>query len=246
MFHVKHPRKTTGEPDKIAARTTELVQSTLRTVGLAPGEHFWPRIERYARALALWGGTINLTAAPDDHAELAFHIVDSLGPLIVPLTIAGLAFGSSVQEAFASGRRALDLGSGGGLPGLVLAAASEAHFTMLEARRKRASFLSVTAAEMGLSNVEVDQQHRKPEELMSGFDVTTGRAFAQPAMFYRAAGAALRPGGLAILYANPDQKLDIELAGSCGLAEPNRLSYAIPRGNRETKRILAVWRKHSL
>ena len=241
MFHVKHPGKQESiKPDRLAEATVALVEQALRAIGFAPAiADFYDRIERFAAVLALWGGTTNLTAAPDDPDEMAFHIVDSLAPMVV----AGGPESASLRGAFAGGQKIIDLGSGAGFPGLILAAANEAHFTLLEARRKRASFLTVAAAAMGLSNVEVASRY--PEELTAGFAVATGRAFAQPPVFYRAAGRALRADGLAILYANPDQALEPEAAALCGLGELQRPPYAIPRGKREVRRVLAVWRRRS-
>jgi 16S rRNA (guanine527-N7)-methyltransferase len=241
MFHVKHPRKSSAQqPDRIARTAIELVEQTLREIGFVPeNRDLWVRIERFAAALALWGGRTNLTAAPNDSEELAFHIIDSLAPLIV----AGRPEGSILRGAFRNGQRVLDLGSGAGFPGLILASATEAHFTLLEARRKRASFLSVAAAEMGLSNVEVDARRGQPGQQSSTFDVVTGRAYARPAIFYRAAGAALRPGGLAILYANPEQKLEVEATAESGLSGAGLIAYAIPRGSRKVERILSICRK---
>ena len=241
MFHVKHPRKPSAQPpDQIANTAIELVEEALVAIGFVPENHdFLTRIERFAAALALWGDRTNLTAAPDDSTELAFHIIDSLAPLIV----AGRPEGAILRGRFGNGQRVLDLGSGAGFPGLILAAATDAHFTLLEARRKRASFLTIVAAEMGLANVEVDARRRDPEQLRPAFVVVTGRAFAHPAIFHPAAGAALEPGGLAILYANPEQELESRAAAESGLVEVGPIAYAIPRAKRKVERILAVWRK---
>ena len=243
-FHVKHPGKSVPkEPSQVAKAAVELVEKTLGEIGFVPeGRNFLPRLERFLAALALWGGRSNLTAAPDDPVELAFHLVDSLAPLIV----ARRPEGAILRDAFGKECRVLDLGSGAGFPGLILAAATDAHLTLLEARRKRASFLAVTAAEMGLPNIIVDAQRREPDQLSpTFFDVATGRAFAHPRIFYRAASAALRPGGLAILYANPEQELEAAAAGESNLSEVERIAYAVPRGNRKVARILAVWRKRN-
>ena len=85
--------------------------------------------------------------------------------------------------------RVLDLGSGAGFPSLILAAACAADFTLLEARRKRASFLTVAAAEMGLANVRVEPSRTDSMTLEPVFDVVTARAFAEPAIVYRTAAA---------------------------------------------------------
>jgi hypothetical protein len=96
---------------------------------------------------------------------------------------------------------------------------------------------------MGLHNVEVDARRRDPEQLSPAFDVVTGRAFAHPAIFHRAAGAALQSDGLAILYATPEQELESRAAAESGLVETGPIAYAIPRAKRKIARLLSVWRK---
>lgn len=227
-----------GDPQEVARRTGERVATALATTDptLATLE-LLERIERFAATLVDWGRRINLTANPDDPAELAFHIVDSL----MPLVLASRPSGAALRDLFAAGHRVLDLGSGAGFPGLILAAATPAHFVLLESRRKRASFLEVAAAAMGLANVTVDATRREPADLAPTFDVVLGRAFARPARFYRSAAAALRPDGHAILYATPEQPLDLAAATAAGLGNPLTLRYAVPRDRRAVARLLVLF-----
>jgi len=230
------------DPKEIGRATRERVAECLTSLDFSPAAPgFLERVERFAGALALWGRRINLTATPGDPAELAFHIVDSL----MPLVIATRPEGAALRDLFAPGRVVLDLGSGAGFPGLILAAACAARFVLLESRRKRANFLRVAAAEMELANVEVDATRRDPADLAPAFDVVLGRAFARPAQFHRCAAAALRPHGLAILYATPEQPLDLEAATAAGLSGHLRLPYVVPRDRRPAARLLALWRKPS-
>ncbi len=165
---------------------------------------FLDRMEKFAAILARWGAKMNLTAHPEDPEEIAFHIIDSLAPLVLDSEPAGY----HPRESFAHGRRVLDVGSGAGFPGLVLAGASDAAFTLCEARRKRVTFLNVAIAETGLANVTVEPKYLSPADLDGDFDLVTSRALGPPAEFYRIAAAALRKGGIAILYANPEQRLE--------------------------------------
>src|SRR5260370_19130736 len=77
------------------------------------------------------------------------------------------------------------------------------------------------------------------------FDVVPARAFGDPASVYLLAAAALKPGGFAILYASPSQRLRLEEAGASGLCEYRRLSYEVERGHSIVNRIVAVWRRVS-
>jgi 16S rRNA G527 N7-methylase RsmG len=189
--------KTSGAVGALLVSET----SAISDAGLRLRDGFLDRIETFAAALALWGAKLNLTSAPDDPAEIAFHILDSLAPL---------------------------------------AAASDAAIVLLEARRKRASFLSVTVAEMGLSNAQVNSSRTEALRLEPIFDVVTARAFAEPAIVFETARAALKPGGRVILYASPAQRAAIELA-SAGLFDPAVfLEYQVPRGTARVAHTLAI------
>jgi 16S rRNA (guanine527-N7)-methyltransferase len=230
----------TRDPTEIGETTRELVAGFLDTLAFSPAvPNFLERIERFAGALALWGRRINLTAVPDEPGELAFHIVDSL----MPLMLTARPDGPALRELFVAGRSVLDLGSGAGFPGLVLAAGCEARFVLLESRRKRANFLEVAAAEMELANVRVDPTRRSAADLVPTYDVVLGRAFAKPASFYRSAAGALRSGGHAILYATPEQPLDLEAAATARLTSPSTIHYRVPRGSRTVPRLLVLLRK---
>ena len=244
MFHVKHrPReraRALRDPETIAREVRAIVDDSVKRLELLTSQPvFLDRIERLAAALATWGARMNLTAEPKEPSEIAFHIVDSLAPLI----LASRDDGAFLSGTFSAGKRALDLGSGAGFPALVLAAASEAHFTLAESRRKRAGFLTVTASEMGLHNVAVETARVSESHVESIFDVVTARAFGDPASVYRLSAAALKPGGFAILYANPSQRLRLEEAGASGLCEYRRLAYEVERRDSIVNRILAVWRR---
>jgi 16S rRNA G527 N7-methylase RsmG len=234
---------------KIAQRVRAFVGNRL-TIFSSSSERelFLERIARMAALIALWGARINLTAAPGDPREIGFHIIDSLAPM--SLATADV----SLRDAFDAGSRILDLGSGAGFPGLVLASASSARFTLLEGRRKRASFLAVAAADMSLNNVTVWSRFMIPrcsiasrasdhERARCLFDVVTGRAYSSPSAFQSAAASALRAGGMAILYANPAQGLSLSTAEENGLVDFRRVHYAISRSDRKVERILALWRR---
>jgi 16S rRNA (guanine527-N7)-methyltransferase len=200
---------------------------------------FLDRIETFAIELALWGSKLNLTAAPDQPAEIAFHVIDSLAPLL----LARKASHQVLLEGFASGVRVLDLGSGAGFPGLILGAACDAEFVLVEARRKRASFLSVTAAAMGLANVRVESSRADSTALEPVFDVVTARAFAAPAMAVNAAAMALRAGGRAILYATPAQRPAIEAACAGCFESTAFFGYEVARGAVGVAHALAIARR---
>jgi len=236
-----------AEPSEIAPTVRAVVGEHLTRLGYEPtSPDFLDRIEAFAATVALWGSKLNLTSAPDDPDEIAFHIIDSLAPLILAQRTEGPASTAAAALAgtFAVGARVLDLGSGAGFPALILAAAcvidAAPEFALMEARRKRASFLSVAAAEMGLANVRVDSSRTDSIALEPIFDVVTARAFAEPAIVFRTAAAALKPGGRVILYASPAQRAVIEHGGGVDFEPTVFLDYEVPRGGATVTHLLAV------
>jgi 16S rRNA (guanine(527)-N(7))-methyltransferase RsmG len=96
------------------------------------------------------------------------------------------------------GERWLDVGSGAGFPGLVLACCYPGcTFTLLEPHKRRAGFLELMASELGLANVVVDG--RRLSDVDPGFDVAVARAFADPETALRAMLGAVFSGGEAIV-----------------------------------------------
>ena len=92
------------------------------------------RLRQFADLLLRWNATLNLIAARDVSVVWDRHIQDSLQ--LVPLMPAGLT-------------RAIDLGTGGGFPGLVLAIATGVRFDLIESDRRKASFLRTAVLEIG-------------------------------------------------------------------------------------------------
>jgi 16S rRNA (guanine527-N7)-methyltransferase len=220
------------EHARIGSEVRSMLEShrSASDIAAALSEPFVRRMETFASILALWGGRMNLTSRPSDPTETVFHIVDSL--MAVAL----------LPDAFVAGKRVLDLGSGAGFPGLVLASACDAHFTLAEARQKRASFLRVAAAEMALGNVDILTARVSLAVVAAKFDVVVSRAFGPASEFHEIASNALMPGGLAILYSTPSQRLDAAGAKAAGLGLYQRYKYGVPRGSARVEHALATWR----
>lgn len=103
-------------------------------------------------------------------------------------------------------RRAYDLGSGAGLPGVVLAiAVPTCRFVLIESRRKRAGFLELAIERLRIPNAEVF--HGRAEDLWSlssPADLVTARAFAPLDRTWRVAHPLLRPGGRLLFFAGSE------------------------------------------
>jgi 16S rRNA (guanine527-N7)-methyltransferase len=105
------------------------------------------------------------------------------------------------------GERWLDVGSGAGFPGVVLASCfPDTTFTLLEPLKKRAGFLQLTAVDLGLSNVSVDD--RRLEDLDDLFDVAVARALSSPIRALRSMVGAVRAGGDAVVAVGSEAALE--------------------------------------
>lgn len=143
------------------------------------------KLAAFAQLLLKWNATHNLTAIDTPQAVLTHHLLDCLA--IVPTL-------RRLRPAGAT--RVLDVGSGGGLPGIVLAVAQpDWSFTLIDAVGKKTAFLTQAKLELGLTNIEV--VHDRVEELKSAaFDLIVSRAFASLSQFVRLSRAALAPKGV--------------------------------------------------
>ena len=148
------------------------------------------RLEAYLAMLERWNAVFNLTAVRDREAMRLRHLADCLA-VVAPLRreLSGLTGGSP------SSRRILDVGSGGGLPGVILALAEPAwQITCVDAVGKKAAFIQQVASELGLPNLSA--VHSRVEKLqLPPFDAVVSRAFASLGDFVRWTRHALAPGG---------------------------------------------------
>lgn len=152
------------------------LQSTAATLDLPLSAAQADTLIAYLALLQRWNGTYNLTAVRDPAQMLTQHLADCLA-VIGPLR---RAF-SDVH--YRAPHRLLDVGSGGGLPGVVIAALNPAiDVTCVDTVGKKAAFVRQVAAELRLRNLHAE--HARVEQLKAApFDVVTSRAFASLADF---------------------------------------------------------------
>jgi 16S rRNA (guanine527-N7)-methyltransferase len=231
------PRKKVLTPQQIGAEVRAQLAPAIAPLGVVANTHeFLGRIERMAAMLAVWGPKINLTAHPRDPDEIVFHVFDS----IIPISIA------AASKILRLGRthRVLDIGSGAGFPGLVIAAAISSSVTLVEARRKRATYLTEAAIEMGLQNVQVECARAESLDVGAGFDLITSRAVGNPGALFEIAGRGLHRDGVLMLYVSADQKFDdvaSAQAASLGLLDAAISGYDLPHGKQVMRRAIATW-----
>ncbi len=139
-----------------------MVNGELRKSGLEIDNSALKKLERFKKTLSEWNRVHNLTGAKSEE-QIDKQIVDSLWPLTFLPSFNSL----------------LDIGTGAGFPGMVLAIACEDTETVLcEPLQKRAAFLRFVARELNLENVTVEA--KRVEELSKRpFDLITSRAVTQ-------------------------------------------------------------------
>jgi len=152
--------------------TPAVIGAGAAPLGVALDEQQLRQLAAYARLLMRWNATYNLTAIRSGEDLLTHHLLDSLS-LVPPL----------LRITQGAAARALDVGSGGGLPGIVLAiAVPQARLTLLDAVQKKCAFLTQARLELGLTNLEV--MHVRAEALREPpFDIIVSRALATLAQF---------------------------------------------------------------
>lgn len=153
----------------------------------------------YLSLLQRWNATYNLTAVRDPAQMLVQHLVDCLA-VMPPLT---RALGEQ------GGTRVLDVGSGAGLPGVVIAVLCPAvQVVCVDTVGKKAAFVRQAAMELRLANLQVE--HARVEALKQPpFDLITSRAFASLADFVTLTRHLLALGGqwMAMKGQRPDAEL---------------------------------------
>lgn len=171
------------------------------------------RFSRYLELLVVWNKALDLTALETPEAMVKGLFQDAL--LFLPLLPSRRPI------------RVADIGTGAGIPGLPLRIADEEiRLTLVEARRKRVSFLSTVKRELGLTDVEIF--HGRAESVLSehpalagAFDAVVSRAMAPPAELIGLAAPYLMPGGLLIASGPPPgiQRKALPVGAAAGFRE---------------------------
>lgn len=181
--------------------TADSLETALReglaALGLALPDAAVRQLLDYMAALERWNRVYNLTAVRAPAEMLTHHLLDSLA-VVAPLRRhLGLppVPAQAPEGLSAAPVRVLDVGSGGGLPGVVLAiACPDLHVTCVDAVAKKAAFVGQVAASLRLPHLR--GVHARVESLAGPFDLICSRAFASLADFATWSRAALAPHGV--------------------------------------------------
>lgn len=174
------PNTNTNMDSKLA----DTLRNGAEALGLTLSDKQQQKLLAYLALMAKWNRTYNLTAVRDADQMMTLHLLDSL----------------AAMTAFDGARNVLDVGAGGGLPGIVLAiwaaeAQPEMRVSMIDTVAKKTAFLTQAKAELQLSNVSVHTARVEQLHVEQLFDVITSRAFAELNDFINWSNHLLLTGG---------------------------------------------------
>jgi 16S rRNA (guanine527-N7)-methyltransferase len=203
-----------------------------RRIGLTVSEELADAMTLHHDLVVKWAAKTNLTTVTDPVESASLHGVDSL------------LFLEHLPER--SGARVVDVGSGAGFPGVVVALGRpDLSITLLEPKRKKVSFLNVVLAELGRNDVKVVEARLEDAKIFPT-DVVISRATIPPLDLIQRSGPLLASGGRLIVTAGAGAPPleEIKKAGeNAGLVHVRRTESKLPTG--ETRIFDVLDRPHS-
>ena len=173
----------------------------LTALGFSVHEHPVDAYLSYLSLLTQWNRAYNLTSAKKPERMLAYHILDSLSVL-----------------PYLHGEHCLDIGTGAGLPGLILALARpETHWILLDSNRKKIRFVNHAILELKIGNVETVCS--RIEDFKSGrnFSTIVARAYGSLIKICQHTRHLLSPDGRLLAMKGTDISAELEELKNAGI-----------------------------
>ncbi|MGB7815029.1 MAG: 16S rRNA (guanine(527)-N(7))-methyltransferase RsmG [Methylotenera sp.] len=147
----------------------ELLAAGIAEMGLSVSLEAQQKLLSYLELLQKWNKVYNLTAVRDPQEMVTLHLLDSLSVL-----------------PYVKAQSLLDVGSGAGLPGIVLAICRpQLQVTTIDTVQKKAIFMRQVKGELGLENLEVVHARVENFQPTERFEVIISRAFSEIALFIK-------------------------------------------------------------
>tara|TARA_R110002095_G_scaffold85214_1_gene74106 strand:+ start:4748 stop:5404 length:657 start_codon:yes stop_codon:yes gene_type:complete len=184
---------SSATPLELSDDCVRILNQGLRQLDLTLTAEQQALLLRYVSLLHKWNRTYNLTAIRQPEAMIERHLLDSL--CVVP---------------YISGQRIADVGTGPGLPGIVLAIVyPEKQFTLMDSNGKKTRFLQQVKQDLELDNIDIYNGRVEAYPLQQSFDTVISRAFASlhAMLTWTASLAAVDGSFLAMKGAYPEQEL---------------------------------------
>lgn len=163
----------------MSADLARQLQQGIAALGLSIAEPVQRKLLDYILLLDKWNKVYSLTAVREPERMIGLHLLDCLAML-----------------PYVKASRLLDVGSGGGMPGIILAICHpEWQVTMIDSNSKKTGFLQQAAISLQLGNVTVVTSRVEQYQPAQPFDVITSRAFADLGDFVAWSQHLLAPGG---------------------------------------------------
>jgi 16S rRNA (guanine527-N7)-methyltransferase len=203
-----------------SADAVDAVVSAARGLGRTVGQDEAEKVVRFFELLLVWNERINLTGARSLETLLSEHLPDSL----------------ALAELVPAGQTLLEVGAGGGLPGIPFALLRpDVQVTLLEPRSRRVAFLRTAVRDLG---VPATVDPRRLEQVTGRYDVLSARAVLPPDAWLAAAPPHLAPQGRVVVYLpepgawGPPPGVSVAASVRYPAARSDRLALAliVPRG----------------
>jgi 16S rRNA (guanine527-N7)-methyltransferase len=163
----------------------------LRTLGLSDTERLVEASLHFQALLLKWNKVTNLTAITSPEQVITHHLLDAFA-----------------VDPYITGHTILDVGSGGGIPGIPLALANpDKDFILLDPNGKKTRFMTQAKIELELTNVVVIQA--RVEDHTGQYDQVISRAFRQVAGFVDSCARLVRSGGSLLAMKGPDYEDEV-------------------------------------
>ncbi|MBI1731178.1 MAG: 16S rRNA (guanine(527)-N(7))-methyltransferase RsmG [Gammaproteobacteria bacterium] len=200
----------------------ESLRTGIAALGQDPASHPRDKYVSYIQLLQRWNKAYNLSGIRDPGRMLTHHVLDSLAVL-----------------PYLQGVHCLDVGSGAGLPGLILALARPGtRWVLLDSNGKKVRFLNHCLRELGVGNAEVAQARAESYRAATPFDTIISRALGSLEEFYLSAARLLADGGALLAMKGPAPAAEVTPELSV-LAEVETIPLQVPgvEGGRTLVRI---------
>lgn len=140
----------------------DVIQAGAQKMGIRLTDEVIDKLVNYLSLLQKWNKAYNLTAIRDVEQMIDLHLIDSLSTI-----------------PYISGNKIIDVGTGPGLPGMVLAICfPDKQFTLLDSNGKKTRFLTQVKMELAMDNVTVANERVEQHAFQNTYDHVISRAFA--------------------------------------------------------------------